>query len=229
MPVASEVRTSRGRETRTRILETALRLFKEHGYEQTTMRVIASEAGVALGNAYYYFESKEHLIQAFYGRTHEEHLQASRDVLDRERTLKTRLLGVMHTKFDTLAPYRRFAILLFKTAADPRSPLNPFSPESLPVRQEATQVYEEVLAGSKEKLPKDLLAELPNLLWLYHMGVVLFWIHDTSPDYIRTRRFVDRSVELVTRVIALASLAVMRPVRRVTLKLLAELQEGDME
>jgi len=40
------------------------------------MRAIAERAGVALGNAYYYFGSKEHLIQAFYDRTHVEHLAA---------------------------------------------------------------------------------------------------------------------------------------------------------
>src|SRR5262245_62454986 len=55
-------------ETRSLILETALELLTERGYEETTMRAIAEKAGVALGNTYYYFRSKEHLIQAFYDR-----------------------------------------------------------------------------------------------------------------------------------------------------------------
>src|ERR671915_1514128 len=89
------VKTPKGDQTRTLILETALELFRERGYEQTTMRAIAEAAGVAVGNAYYYFQSKEHLIQAFYARTHEEHVAASREVLDQERGLRERLLGVM--------------------------------------------------------------------------------------------------------------------------------------
>ena len=40
-------------------------LFLEHGYDGTTMRGIAQAAGVSVGNAYYYFDSKEHLIQEY--------------------------------------------------------------------------------------------------------------------------------------------------------------------
>jgi AcrR family transcriptional regulator len=45
--------TARGEQARTAIVEAALRLFGENGYEATTMRAIAREAGVATGNAYY--------------------------------------------------------------------------------------------------------------------------------------------------------------------------------
>src|SRR5215467_15125139 len=100
-----QAKTSKGEQTRALILETALDLFKENGYEETTMRAIAARAGVALGNAYYYFRSKEHLIQAFYGRTHEEHLLASIPILKSQRTLKGRLLGVMRAKLETIEPY----------------------------------------------------------------------------------------------------------------------------
>ena len=90
-----QTKTPKGDQTKALILETALDMFREHGYEQTTMRVIAQKAGVSLGNAYYYFHSKEHLIQAFYQRLHEAHLAESQPVLEKERTLKARLLRVM--------------------------------------------------------------------------------------------------------------------------------------
>jgi AcrR family transcriptional regulator len=38
------------------------------------MRAIAERAGVSTGNAYYYFGSKEELIQEFYLRNHARHL-----------------------------------------------------------------------------------------------------------------------------------------------------------
>jgi AcrR family transcriptional regulator len=50
---AATGRTPRSEATRTRIVEAALRLFAEHGYARTTMRAIAGEAGVSVGNAYY--------------------------------------------------------------------------------------------------------------------------------------------------------------------------------
>lgn len=40
--------------------------------------------------------------------------------------------------------------------------------------------------GSDVKVPKALRRELPELLWLMQMGLVLFWVHDSSPDQRRT-------------------------------------------
>ena len=71
----------KGARTRTAIIDAALQLFRERGYEATTMRAIAAEADVSLGNAYYYFKSKEHLIQAFYDRTQLEHAEAAAPLL----------------------------------------------------------------------------------------------------------------------------------------------------
>src|SRR5438094_1090672 len=102
-------RANKGEQTRALILETALTLFRERGYEETTMRVIAERAGVALGNAYYYFRSKEHLIQAFYARSHQEHLAAALPLLACERELKARLHGVLRAKIETAEPYHRFS------------------------------------------------------------------------------------------------------------------------
>jgi AcrR family transcriptional regulator len=216
----SPARASKAEATRERILETAMALFLARGYEQTTMRAIAEEAGVALGNAYYYFESKEQLIQAFYGRTHVEHLTASTPILESGGTLRDRLLAVMHAKLDTIEPYHRFSGALFRTAADPGSPLNPFSEESAPVREEATALFRAVVDGSTTRVPDDLRAELPRLLWTYHMGVVLYWIHDRSAGRARSRRLVDRSVDLIARLITLASNPLLRPVRRSILELI---------
>ncbi|HEU4387636.1 MAG TPA: helix-turn-helix domain-containing protein, partial [Blastocatellia bacterium] len=92
-PKQTSLKTRKAEKTRAAILEAALELFRERGYEQTTMRAIAEKAGVALGNAYYYFHSKEHLIQAFYDRTQDEQREASRALLEREPDLKERLLG----------------------------------------------------------------------------------------------------------------------------------------
>ena len=56
---SERVLTPKARRTRERILEAALALFAERGYEATTMRDVAREAGASLGLAYRYFESKE--------------------------------------------------------------------------------------------------------------------------------------------------------------------------
>ena len=221
---APPAKTPKGEQTRALILHTALDLFREKGYEETTMRAIAQRAGVALGNAYYYFRSKEHLIQAFYAQSHAEHLAAARPVLEREKGLAARLKGVVYAKIETAEPYHRFSGILFKTAADPKSPLSPFSPESSPTRRESTALLAETLEGSSTRVPADLAAELPNLLWLYMMGVVLFWIHDDSPGRRRTYTLVDHTTDLIARVIGLAGNPLLAPLRRRVLTLLRELK-----
>ena len=218
-------KTPKGEQSRALILNSALDLLQEHGYEKTTMREIAKRAGVSLGNAYHYFNSKEHLIQAFYHRLHEEHLRATRPVLAKETTLRARLMTVMRMKISTLEPYHDFAGVLFKTAADPHSPLNPFAHESAPVRRDSIKLFEELVGETRARIPSDLRAELPYLLWLYHMGVILFWIHDSSAKHIRTYRLIDRTVDLVDKLVSLASNPLMRPVRRKALDLVHELRE----
>ena len=210
--------------TQTRILETALALFRERGFEATTMRAIAERAGVSLGNAYYYYGSKDHLVQAFYGRVHEEHLALCDARLGSMRSLKERLRFTMRSRLELIEPYHGFAAVLFRSAADPQSPLNPFSAESRPVREQATALLARVIAGSNAHMPEDLGAALPNLLWVYQMGLVLFWIHDTSQGRRRTMQLVDGSVDLVVKLIGLASLPFMRPVRRMVLRLVENVE-----
>lgn len=198
-------------QTRTLILETALRLFQERGFDKTTMRAIAQEAGVSVGNAYYYFASKEHLVQGFYDRIGAEHAAAVREVLDNETDLETRLAGVLTCWVDVAAPYHEFAAQFFKNAADPESPLSPFSVESEPAREVSIAIHREVLAGSKAKIPAELAGVLPELMWLSQMGLVLYWVFDRSPERERSRRLAGRGARLTTRGVALARFRVLRP------------------
>ncbi len=221
--------TGKGAETRARILETSLAMFMERGYDGTTMRAIAREAGVSVGNAYYYFASKEHLIQAFYARTHALHMEACRDVLAREVGFEARLLGVMRAKLETIEPFHRFSGVLFKTAADPESPLNPFSAASVPVRSESTALFARVLEGTRMDVSSDLWDELPNLLWTYHMGVVMFWIHDRSAGRTRTVKLVEHTVPLITRVVTLGNLPVLRSLTRRATAFLRELRTDALQ
>jgi AcrR family transcriptional regulator len=216
-------KTPKGEQTKAVILSSALDLLKQDGYEKTTMRAIAKRAGVSLGNAYHYFGSKEHLIQAFYHRLHEEHLAALGPALAHETTFKGRLLAVINSKVEAMEPYHEFAGVLFKTAADPRSPLNPFAHQSSPVKRDNLEVFENLVRDTKTKIPNDLREQLPQLLWLYLMGIVLFWIHDSSPKRARTYRLIDQTVDLLDKLISLASNPLMRPVRKRALKLVSEL------
>ena len=218
-------RSRKGEETREKILETALGLFRERGYQETTMRAVADAAGVSIGNAYYYFQSKEHLIQGFYAQTVNAHVARVGPILEAERDFTKRLRAVCHAKVDVDDPHHRFSGILFRTAADPESPLNPFSAESLPVRQKATETWARVVQGSNFKPSKDLAPEIANLLWTYQMGVTLFWIFDRSPERKRTRELIDTTAPMVARILQLGALPILRPLTKKGIAFLRKLRE----
>lgn len=226
-PPHDEGAPSKSEQTRALILETAMRLFQERGYDRTTMRAIAQEAGVSVGNAYYYFAGKEHLIQGFYDRIAAEHQVAVREVLGRETELEARLAGVLKAWLDLAAPYHEFAIQFFKNAADPDSPLSPFSEESEHARGEAISVHREVLAGATgTKVPDELRDVLPELMWLAQMGLVLYWIFDRTEGRERSYRLAERGARLTARGVSLARFRVLRPLVREVHELFTDFLPG---
>jgi AcrR family transcriptional regulator len=64
--------------TRQRILDVALDLFNEHGYDKTSLREIAEALGFTKAALYYHFERKEDILVALHLRLH----ALGRDVLD---------------------------------------------------------------------------------------------------------------------------------------------------
>jgi AcrR family transcriptional regulator len=210
--------------TRAAILDTALRLFRERGYDETTMRAVAAEAGVSVGNTYYYFESKEHLIQAFYDQAYVDHDAAARRVLPGHIALEDRIIATIEAWLDVMEPYRAFAATFFKNAADPASPLSPFSAESAPARNASINLWRNVVEGSDTKIAKSLRDELPELLWLYFMGIVLYWVHDPSDQAIRSRLLARRTAPMVVRGISLARLPLMRATVTDLIELINELK-----
>ena len=61
------LRERKRQETFQRIAETGLRLFVENGYEATTLEAIAAASGISRRTFFYYFESKEEILQHFQG------------------------------------------------------------------------------------------------------------------------------------------------------------------
>ena len=122
VPGTPAARSSRGTQTRTLILDTALRMFREDGYEATTMRAVAAAAGVSVGNAYYYFESKEHLVQAYYEEIGRLHRSLALPRIAEVGGLADRLRIALATHLEVIEPYHSFAGSFFKGRGRPVQP-----------------------------------------------------------------------------------------------------------
>jgi len=200
-------------ETRSRILTAALELFREQGFEAATMRQIAAKAGVATGAAYYYFDSKDAIVLAYYSRAQQEMAHLMREALANDKDLKERIRRILYVKFKYFEPTRGLLIAL-AAHTDPSHPLSPFSEQTRQIRDTDIDFFAEAVAGSRTRLAKDLSGYLPRLLWMYQMGLILFWIYDRSPGQRKTTALTEKSLHVVVRLIQMASLPLMRPVRR---------------
>jgi AcrR family transcriptional regulator len=219
--------TKKAEATCARILDAALDLFRRQGFEQTTMRGIAAEAGVSLGAAYYYFESKEDLVIAFYERAIEAMTPRMEDALAGTATFEERIAAIMRVKFEYFRPNRTFLGALFRHAADPQNRLSPFSEATRHIR-ECDQMYFAQAITAKSgavRVPEDLAPYLPKVLWLYQMGLILYWIYDRSPDQRRTQQLLEKSLALMISGLKLSRFALLKPLRSKIVELIV-LAEG---
>jgi len=205
-------------ETRARILDAAIELFRARGFESATMREIAAAAGVATGAAYYYFDSKDALVLAFYDRSQQQLEPQLEAALAATRDFEGRLRALIEVKLAYFAPDRG---LLRALAAhtDPEHPLSPFSAQTREIRERDVKFFARVLEQSRIKLPSDLGPLLPRILWLYQMGLILFWIYDRSEGQERTRTLTARSGAMVSRLVRLSGFALLRPARKAVVEL----------
>jgi AcrR family transcriptional regulator len=207
-------------ETRRRILETALALFRERGFEETTMRDIAAAVGVSLGAAYYYFKSKEAIVGAYYDYVQNEHAARCRDAFGRGGTLRDRLRAALHSKVDIMQRDRRLLRALFRYGGDPEHALSWFGPATKVQREHSVAVFAESIA--EERLPADVRDVAPMLLWALHMGVLLYFVYDDSPDQRRTRRLIDAVVDFAIDMRRVVTSPLLRPLRRRIINVLGD-------
>jgi AcrR family transcriptional regulator len=210
--------------TSRHILNSALQLFRRKGFDQTTMRDIAAAAELATGAAYYHFSSKEAIVMAYYEQVQGEHEARLRDCLDGISGLRERLGIVTHTKLDILQKDQKLLGALFRFTGDPEHPLSVFGAGTRAAREHSIAIFRTALEG--EDLPEHSRPLLPVLLWVLHLGILLFFIYDHSPEQQRTRKITDGVLDLVSQLVRLSSLPVVRsvlqPMQEKTIGLLRE-------
>ena len=218
--------TKKSEATERKILDAALELFRETGFDETTMRAVAARADVATGAAYYYFPSKDAIVLAFYERSTAEMQPKIAAALEEAKGFEERLREVIRVKLDYFTPNRGVLRALLRNGADPKHPLSPFGAETQGIRDTDLAWFRNVIEHGGMRIPKDLGPELPGVLWLFQMGVIFFWVIDESAGQSRTTRLLDLGPKIVTGLLRISGLPLMRPVRKVALELIA-IVKGD--
>ena len=184
--------------TKARIVDAALALFQTRGFEQTTTRAIARRARVAEGTVFNYFPTKEDIALHFFEREVDNAIasvRANRRL--RRAPLAEKLFALVQSQLEFLAPHERFIGAAFVQALRPGSKLGPLSPPAQQLQYRYLAFVQELVDDAVRR--REIAASgwwTPHVFWIYYLGVLLYWLHDTSAGKQQTLAFLDRSLKI---------------------------------
>lgn len=183
---------------RKRIVKSALNLFQSKGFDTTTTKAIARKAGIAEGTVFNYFRTKEDIALSFFEEEVDHAIAAVRDNPRlRKAPLEEKLFTLVHGQLEYLAPYERFIGAALIHALNPASHFGPFSHRAQQLRHRYLAFVTELVEESSPKQRHGALSWLvPEAFWIYYLGVLLFWLYDSSEDKEHTIAFLDRSLHV---------------------------------
>jgi AcrR family transcriptional regulator len=179
--------TAKSAETRARLYEVAAGLIAEKGYEAATLREIAGRAGVSPGLLYRYFPSKAAVVLELYD-------EASEDLVARAAALprgpwRERFVFALRASLETLTPHRPAMTALIPVLVGGREE-GLFSPATAFSRERVQRVFADAVSGARDAPKPADAAALGRVLYLAHLGVILWWLLDRSEGQRATRRLI---------------------------------------
>jgi AcrR family transcriptional regulator len=183
---------------RKRIVTAALSLFQTKGFDATTTKAIARKARIAEGTVFNYFRTKEDIALHFFEQEVDQAIASVRgNPRLRKAPLEEKLFALVHSQLEFLAPYEKFIGAAFIHALKPASPLGIFSHRAQELRHRYVGFVQELMEESMPRQQQNPLAFLaPDVFWIYYLGALLYWLHDSSPGKQNTLAFLDRSLSI---------------------------------
>ena len=109
-------RAAQAERTRQQILQTARRLFNEHGYDATSLQMIADELGLTKAAVYYYFRAKTDMRHEIV-HAEIERLQGLLDEADAIRGRRARVEHIVNGFVDFFVESRRYGLMTSNDSA----------------------------------------------------------------------------------------------------------------
>jgi AcrR family transcriptional regulator len=200
--------TAQGVAARGRLYATALQLIAARGYEATTLRDIAKDAGVSVGLLYRYFPSKQAIVIALYDELSSDYAQRAAEMPSGR--WRDRFIFALRTSLDVLEPHQMALRALTPVlVGDPDEGI--FSSSTAFSRLRVQQVFERAVVSASDAPKQPLASALGRLLYLVHLAVLLWWLLDKSSH----QRATTALVSLTRQLLPSAALALrVPPVRR---------------
>lgn len=189
------VTAARKHQTRRAIVDAALKLFRDKGFDRTTTRDIAARAGIATGTLFNYFPSKEAVALDSVRTALNAAEDDFRSVAAGGETLEERLFAFIMVGLHRLKPHRGYLGSALETALSPFASAGRSEPAEA-IRLQQLEAVREMIAGD-EGMPAGVPTPLQmHLYWILYLGVLAFWSADDSPHQEATLALLDESTRL---------------------------------
>ena len=184
--------------TKLKILQSAVNLIIEKGFENASLREMAKNAGVSNPTIYNYFPSKEKLLYAYIEQKHKEAIASLQEIEDfHTYTLREQLQTLVETELELYLEDREFIVqisdMVFHNSGMKVSKLYQSNALFIDTVEEMLTIAIE----AKEIESPPFREHLPSLFWDYYIMVVAYWVKDESEMFENTTQFIDHSLAVM--------------------------------
>ena len=197
-----KVTQSAKEKTKTKILQSAVDLIIEKGFDNASLREMAKNAGVSNPTIYNYFPSKEKLLYAYIEQKHKEAVNTIQEIEDfHTYTLREQLQTLIETELELYLEDREFIIqivdMVFHSSGLKVGKLY----ETNALFIETVEEMLNIAIEAEEIAEPPFKEHLPRLFWDYYIMVVAYWVKDDSEMFENTTQFIDHSLGLAEAVL----------------------------
>jgi len=190
-------------QTRIRLLEAAVDVMSEKGFEKASMREISRRADVADATIYNYFSTKEKLLYGYCEYVQEQVMQELMAIENfHEYSLRDQLHQMTDIKLTKWLPAREFLQEVFAYTFAAPATGNELLAETKAISK---RMFVDLLDAAIEadEIPAQPYQDiLPRLFWDYETAILAYWLKDTSDDFSNTTQLLDQSSEIVGQLLA---------------------------
>ncbi len=178
------------------ILEAAITVFKQNGYEKATTKKIAKEADVSEGTLYYYFENKREILITLFKILIESITENLAQIPSTSNEDITKLLskGMVH-QYGQVSDLSILILFLHEARIDPEV-RKIFSGMMLSVRESAASLFKNLEKDGKiRKVNHDTMAVLMSLIGIGYMA--LYETGDDGLTNVPVKKLTDEFAQIL--------------------------------
>ena len=188
--------------TKRKILQSAVDLIIEKGFDNASLREMAKNAGVSNPTIYNYFPSKEKLLYAYIEQKHKEAVASLEEIeAFHTYTLREQIQTLIETELELYLEDREFIVqiadMVFHASGVKIGTL--YATNALFIETVEAMLQIAIEAGEIAEPP--FREHLPVLFWDYYIMVVAYWVKDESEMFENTTQFIDHSLGLAEAVL----------------------------